>query len=260
MPCASSLLQQVLPARDTAGLRQEFIAPTFLGSFGWISLLNPFLPAAPRPVASFKLPPSRVLPFLLTTKIPRTSSAPNRHDDHRSRYPKGRRRARGRQRRRRRRRRRRDTNGRPERNVCVVAPRKLQRGGRAVALAIFEPAKYLAYAVQPRRGCDLSLLFSRLSLSCCRNECSPLALIPLTRRRQRRFCSDDKSAARFDDQRSAPVHVTGRRNQSCRMKRKLIFFFLLSLSFCRSLPFHSSSLDSRVIAIVAMVVRLEDEG
>lgn len=36
MPCAS--LQQVLPARDTAGLRQEFIAPTFLGSFGWISL------------------------------------------------------------------------------------------------------------------------------------------------------------------------------------------------------------------------------
>lgn len=49
MPCASSLLQQVLPARDTAGLRQEFIAPTFLGSFGWISLLNPFLPAAPRP-------------------------------------------------------------------------------------------------------------------------------------------------------------------------------------------------------------------
>lgn len=62
MPCASSLLQQVLPARDTAELRQEFIAPTFLGSFGWISLLNPFLPPAPRPVASFKLPPLAYFP------------------------------------------------------------------------------------------------------------------------------------------------------------------------------------------------------
>jgi len=59
MPCAS--LQQVLPARDT-GLRQEFIALTFLGSFGWISLLNPFLPAAPQIVASFELPVS-VCPF-----------------------------------------------------------------------------------------------------------------------------------------------------------------------------------------------------
>lgn len=56
MPWAS--LQQVLPARDTAGLRQEFIALTFLGSFGWISLLNPFLPAAPQIVASFELPVS----------------------------------------------------------------------------------------------------------------------------------------------------------------------------------------------------------
>lgn len=59
MPCAS--LQQVLPARDTAGLRQEFIALTFLESFGWISLLNPFLPAAPQIVASFELPVSSVL-------------------------------------------------------------------------------------------------------------------------------------------------------------------------------------------------------
>lgn len=59
MPCAS--LQQVLPARDTAGLRQEFIALTFLGSFGWISLPNPFLPAAPQIVASFGLPVSSVL-------------------------------------------------------------------------------------------------------------------------------------------------------------------------------------------------------
>lgn len=32
MPCASLL--QVLPARDTAGFRQEFIALTFLGSLG----------------------------------------------------------------------------------------------------------------------------------------------------------------------------------------------------------------------------------
>lgn len=47
MPYASPL-QQVLPARDTAGLRQEFIAPTFSGSPGWISLLNPFLPTTPR--------------------------------------------------------------------------------------------------------------------------------------------------------------------------------------------------------------------
>lgn len=60
MPWAS--LQQVLPARDTAGLRQEFIALTFLGSFGWISLLNPFLPAAPQIVASFELPVSLVRP------------------------------------------------------------------------------------------------------------------------------------------------------------------------------------------------------
>lgn len=60
MPCASLL--QVLPARDTAGLRQEFIALTFLGSFGWISLLNPFLPAAPQIVASFGLPVSSVRP------------------------------------------------------------------------------------------------------------------------------------------------------------------------------------------------------
>lgn len=60
MPWAS--LQQVLPARDTAGLRQEFIALTFLGSFGWISLLNPFLPAAPQIVASFELPVSVVRP------------------------------------------------------------------------------------------------------------------------------------------------------------------------------------------------------
>ncbi|KAF7388308.1 hypothetical protein HZH68_012250 [Vespula germanica] len=37
---ALRLLELLLPARDTAELRQEFIAPTFLESFGWISLLE----------------------------------------------------------------------------------------------------------------------------------------------------------------------------------------------------------------------------
>ncbi|KAK2588616.1 hypothetical protein KPH14_006385 [Odynerus spinipes] len=37
---ALRLLELLLPARDTAELRQEFIAPTFLESFGWISLLK----------------------------------------------------------------------------------------------------------------------------------------------------------------------------------------------------------------------------
>lgn len=67
MPCASLL--QVLPAWDTAGLRQEFIALTFLGSFGWISLLNPFLPAAPQIVASF---------FPCRPSVPRHENSSNR--------------------------------------------------------------------------------------------------------------------------------------------------------------------------------------
>lgn len=50
-PCSRYCQREIPP-----GLRQEFIALTFLGSFGWISLLNPFLPAAPQIVASFGLP------------------------------------------------------------------------------------------------------------------------------------------------------------------------------------------------------------
>lgn len=56
-PCSRYCWREIPP-----GLRQEFIAPTFLGSFGWISLLNPFLPAAPQIVASFELPVSFVRP------------------------------------------------------------------------------------------------------------------------------------------------------------------------------------------------------
>lgn len=74
--CPAPPCKQVLPARDTAGLRQEFIALTFLGSFGWISLLNPFLPAALQIVASFgapcvvlpPLPPPRRRKFLEQTR------------------------------------------------------------------------------------------------------------------------------------------------------------------------------------------------
>lgn len=71
--CPAPPCKQVLPARDTAGLRQEFIALTFLGSFGWISLLNPFLPAAPQIVASFGAPrvvlsPRRRRKFLEQTR------------------------------------------------------------------------------------------------------------------------------------------------------------------------------------------------
>lgn len=86
--CPAPPCKQVLPARDTAGLRQEFIALTFLGSFGWISLLNPFLPAALQIVASFGAPCVVLSPLPPPSpEIPRTDSAPNRHDDHRSRYP-----------------------------------------------------------------------------------------------------------------------------------------------------------------------------
>ncbi|KAL2714820.1 hypothetical protein V1478_016005, partial [Vespula squamosa] len=51
---ALRLLELLLPARDTAELRQEFIAPTFLESFGWISLLkhlasSPLIFASPIP-------------------------------------------------------------------------------------------------------------------------------------------------------------------------------------------------------------------
>lgn len=71
MPCAS--LQQVLPARDTAGFRQEFIALTFLGSLGWIFLFKPFLPVATSTNRRFfRALPCR--PFVrsspLSTKIP----------------------------------------------------------------------------------------------------------------------------------------------------------------------------------------------
>lgn len=51
--CPAPSLQQVLPTRDTARPRQEFIALTFLGSFGWISLLSPFPPTAPPEPSSF---------------------------------------------------------------------------------------------------------------------------------------------------------------------------------------------------------------
>lgn len=65
------------------GLRQEFIAPTFLGSLGWISLLSPFLPA-PRP--AFLSGAVRVAPYFAVEIPPERTRLPNRHDDHRSRY------------------------------------------------------------------------------------------------------------------------------------------------------------------------------
>lgn len=87
MPCTSPCryCRQEIPP----GLRQEFIAPTFLESFGWISLLNPFLlrrrlkPSllsdTPRVVHSLALRSRKFPSNRLASK--------SRHDDHRSRYP-----------------------------------------------------------------------------------------------------------------------------------------------------------------------------